>query len=216
MDEPHTMSEAYIPKFPFYPGPSSPDEKAEQLVRLALDLCRADLTQEGGGLSDLELSGLWWVITSSVQQRPSVGAAAIDAGILEIGMAMLHNSSPHEWASWRTVSGFSAVFHVFGNLSIQLQPGVAQLFIDRGVIEAAVSALQAFELRGSGKLDEADAITLNALFWCFNNLDLDTPEAVPIVKRLRQMPATLRFVMDHPVTFVKCLVRKLFSGPLFA
>ena len=118
------------------------DERAEQLMLVVLETCRNDLRSRE--LSELELGGLWWVMSVCIQQRPAVGAAAIKAGILEAGAELLRNSSPHEWVSWRETNGFavSSFSLVVSQFPMQNQPGCLKLYIEHGIIEAAISALQ--------------------------------------------------------------------------
>ena len=64
---------------------------------------------------------------------------------------------------------------------------------------------QAFELRGAGRVDEASVCTVGNLLWAITGHDLGSSEAAPIVRRLREIPSTLKFVLDHKLTWVGCM-----------
>ena len=66
-------------------------------------------------------------------------------------------------------------------------PGITQLFVESGMAEAALSISKAYELRGTTKVHEANPMSgmmgLYGIFW----LDLEAPEARPIVEELKGM-----------------------------
>ena len=64
---------------------------------------------------------------------------------------------------------------------------------------------QAYELRGVSKLDEANVCPLVWCFYILGQLNLMSPEAKSIMERLRSIPRTLRYVLDHPLDGVKSL-----------
>ena len=64
---------------------------------------------------------------------------------------------------------------------------------------------QAFELRGAGKLDEANVYALACGLWALTLLDLTTPEAQPILRLLEGMGSALRFALDHSLDHFKAL-----------
>lgn len=66
-------------------------------------------------------------------------------------------------------------------------------------------ATQVFEESGESKVEEASATTLVCGLMVIQELDLTAPEAEPIVKMLREIPSTLRFVLDHNLVFMKAL-----------
>lgn len=75
------------------------DEKAERMLCLALEVCR-DHTQQARQqqqFPDLELAAAWAQVSFAIMQRKGVGAAAINVGVVEAGVAALHTMSPHEW-----------------------------------------------------------------------------------------------------------------------
>jgi hypothetical protein len=153
------------------------DEKAERMLCLALEVCR-DHTQQARQqqqqFPDLVLAAAWAQVSFAIMQRKGVGAAAINVGVVEAGVAALHTMSPHEWyaicvhlcalavsgtyfqrlltrlvwcacrVSWGAPGGMSAqsIFFVYWNLAIQNHAGLTELFINTGVIDAALAALQ--------------------------------------------------------------------------
>ena len=64
---------------------------------------------------------------------------------------------------------------------------------------------QAFELRGAGKLDEANVYTVACALWALTLLDLTAPEAQPILRLLEGMGSALRFALDHSLDHFKAL-----------
>ena len=86
---------SYITLSPVYPARCS-DESSERRTKLALAILR-DPAALPEPLSELELAGLWWLVSQSIAQRPAVCATAINGGLFEIGMAALRTDSPIDW-----------------------------------------------------------------------------------------------------------------------
>ena len=142
-----------------------------------------------------------------ISQRPVVCAAAANAGMFEVGMTALRTSSPAEWACWCTPAGLigGAVICCFNQTSLSQPPGVdlIKLFVDSGAASAIVSTLQAFELRGASKVGQANIFGLANSCFALWSFDLTAKETEPIVALIREIPSTLRFVLDHDLNHVK-------------
>eukprot|EP01046_Picozoa_sp_COSAG06_P028510 COSAG06_NODE_2574_length_6643_cov_4.825402_5_plen_119_part_00 len=54
---------------------------------------------------------------------------------------------------------------------------------------------QAFERRGLEKVAEANVSAIHFSAFLLKTLDLTAPEAAPIVRKLEEIPSTLRFVL---------------------
>ena len=190
----------FIAKCPHLPPAAlSSDERNERLVMLALEICR-----DPQDASELQLAGVKQLITWCLMMRPAVCAAAVSAGIFEIGMATLRKSAPTEWLSCRTPTGLHA-----GNIIISiLQPVLCNLdiighMIDTGAADAIISALQAFELGGT-----SNVVGSNVMFLCggllqIQHLNLTAPEAAPILTRLRGIPTTLQFAQMNDLANIR-------------
>ena len=117
-----------------------------------------------------------------------------------------------EWVKWQSppsVTG-SAIFLTLCNTAVTNPPGVNifQLMVDSGIVECAVDALKAFELHGSGAVDDANiglfahaAMMIRSLGFTGWHL----PEARPIVEQLRQIPSSLKFVLSHNLDHIKSI-----------
>ena len=202
MDE-NAVIMSFISACPFFPSNRVGAERNERLMTMALEMCR-----HPQGLSELERAGVWMVVFGAISQRPALCTAAVHAGMFNIGMAALHESSPDEWTGWRTPAGIhaSAIQVTLCQPVLMYVPGVdlIKLFIDSGYVDVVVSVLQAFELRGAGELAEANVIGVCGPLVALRALNLTVPEAGPIVSLLREIPSTLRFVLDHNVDHIAC------------
>jgi hypothetical protein len=194
-----------IQGFPHYATVTPDDSRAHALVPLALDLLRD--SQATRQLSQLEVTGVWLLVWASLCQRPAVCAVAVSMGIFELGVATLRASPPSDWVSCRAPAGLQAAV-LFVTL---LQPVInaaatslelLSMVIESGVAEACVSAIQAFELRGVGQLDDSNTWTLDSAFMLLERLNLAAPEAAPIVTMLQRIPTALTFATENPVAWM--------------
>ena len=207
---------ALLDHHPLQLGHAPTDEANLRLAKLALDICR-----DPQGLSAEELAGAWMLVMHSVLSRPSASAVIpemVKAGVFEVAVAHLHKSSPVEWVSWRRADGLqaSAIFTAALFVAQCELPKKTERMIDSGMADAVASLLKAYELRGKGETDEANAWgTVNAID-SLTRLDLSAPEARPIVQLLEGMGSALRFALDHPLehfekmgltTSAQCAVR---------
>jgi len=77
---------------PFAAARAPADERNERLMLMALEVIR-----DPQGTSELQLAGVWQLVSFCMQMRPTVCAAAVTAGLLEVAVSELHKSSPGEW-----------------------------------------------------------------------------------------------------------------------
>ena len=63
------------------------------------------------------------------------------------------------------------------------------------LILARMHDRQAFERRGLEKVAEANVSAIHFSAFLLKTLDLTAPEAAPIVRKLEEIPSTLRFVL---------------------
>ena len=107
----------------------------------ALEICRDPL-----GASAEAVAGAWQLVVGSFVGRESVAAALLDAGVLEVAAAHLHESSAVEWVNWRSPAGLVAgpIFCLTGGLVALELPGVnkAQLLVDCGMADAIAALLK--------------------------------------------------------------------------
>jgi hypothetical protein len=196
---------AFITTDPLYPARTPTEAVNERLMTLALQFIREDLeSPPSSGLCDLEVAGMWWLVSQSMAHRPALGVAAISAGMFDLGMAAMRKSSPSSWIGCRTPRELKAA----GPIGAMWQPLVAvppgldhaQLCIDSGFAEALVSCCQAYELSGASNAGSANKFNICiCLQVLVHSLDLTAPASAPIMKLLRGIPTALRFIVDHPL-----------------
>ena len=118
------------------------DERNVRLMILALEICR-----DPEGLTEPERTALWGLLWMTTAQRPVVCAAAVEAGIFEVAVALLHQSSPAEWASWCTLAGIQATM-IFLTLcqpvltTLRSAADTVKLVVDSGSASAVIAMLQ--------------------------------------------------------------------------
>ena len=60
-------------------------------------LLALEVVRDPQGSSELELAAVWQLIFNCMAMRPTVCAAAVNAGLLEVAVTELRKSSPAEW-----------------------------------------------------------------------------------------------------------------------
>ena len=177
------------------------DDFMIRLTELLLEIAR-----DPQGVSDLVLAGLWHTMACSLSSRPAVTVSLIEAGMIEVAIATLQESSPTEWVTWKTPIGARAagLFALGWTMStLELPMNKTQLLLDRGYIDVCISALKALELQGPRKVEEANVQGIFCCVQLLSTLDLTAPEAVPIVRQLKGMASTLRFVLDNSLSHMQ-------------
>jgi hypothetical protein len=187
---------------------SSIDERNARLVLLSLEILR-----DPQGLPGLELAAVWALLWPLLVGRPAVCAQAIDAGLYEVGVAVLRASPAVEWVGWRTVAGLQAgaIFTAIVQTIFNPPPGINLLsaVIESGVADAVVSGLRAFELHGAtwqirpGRGDEANPTCVSHMLCIMQSFDLQAPETEPVVALLRSIPSALRFALENNLDHLK-------------
>ena len=75
-----------------------------------------------------------------------MSAKLIEAGMLELAVATLQQSSPTDWNTWGTATGIlsGSICTLFWTLSTLEGLGVnkTQLLLDKGCVEIAISAMK--------------------------------------------------------------------------
>jgi hypothetical protein len=92
----------FMPHNKLQPGNASEDF----LIRIALLFL--DIARDPQETSAPVLCGLWQCISWACSGRPAVAVPLIEAGVIEIAIAMLQQSSPADWISWKTPIGVRA------------------------------------------------------------------------------------------------------------
>ena len=119
----------------------APDAVIERLCLLALEIIRDPID-----VSDVELAGVWAVCWFSLAGRASASMKLIEAGMLELAVATLQQSSPTDWNTWGTATGIlsGSICTLFWTLSTLEGLGVnkTQLLLDKGCVEIAISAMK--------------------------------------------------------------------------
>eukprot|EP01046_Picozoa_sp_COSAG06_P004352 COSAG06_NODE_181_length_20926_cov_7.590051_15_plen_88_part_00 len=70
-------------------------------------------------------------------------------------------------------------------------------------MHVVMHGVQAYELGGSRKIDEASPATVVCAVYPMGIIDLTAPSAAPILQRLRDIPSTLRFILDNPLVHME-------------
>ena len=116
--------------------------------------------------------------------------------------------SPVEWVKWTSPSSLVAggMFMGFTHTILVNPSGVdlIKLLIDTGVADCICAAFKAFELHSTSAVPEANVCFIFHLLLVLAPLDLTVPQAKPIVEQLRQIPSSLKFVLDNNLDHVKC------------
>ena len=186
----------YIQNVPHYQPRSPIDEVNHLRWRLALEIAR-----EPEALSELELAGLWQLISQIIAQRPALCATATKDGLFEVAVAALRtHHRPNEWVSWRTAAGLmaSAVFNAVSSCVAMAGPTVDMGgFLSSGAAAHIVSALQAYEQRGAAVVAEGNAIGIYTGLFALGSFDMAAPEAEGTVAIMRKASSALQFTLDH-------------------
>ena len=97
---------------------------------------------------------MWLAIGVAAGGRAPLAMTLIEAGVLDLAVATLQQTSPTEWITWRTPTGILATGILFlgWTLSTLELPNKTQLLLDKGFVDVAISVMKAFELRGLSKL----------------------------------------------------------------
>jgi hypothetical protein len=108
--------------------------------------------------------------------------------------------SPVDMVRWQSSTCLvtTCVWAVLCHTTITNPPGIntAKLIVDSGVIGYFCAACKAFELHGAGAVDDASpGLYIHALVM-LQSLDLTAPEAKPIAEQLRQIPSSLKFMVE--------------------
>ena len=129
--------------------PRTADAFIDRICLLLLEILRAPR-----GASELELAGMWVAIGVAAGGRAPLAMTLIEAGVLDLAVATLQQTSPTEWITWRTPTGILATGILFlgWTLSTLELPNKTQLLLDKGFVDVAISVMKAFELRGLSKL----------------------------------------------------------------
>jgi hypothetical protein len=183
-------------------GPPASDAFIERLCLLALDVIRGSKDTTDHIQSDI---GAWIILTWAASGRPSVAVTLIEAGVVEEAVATIKTSSPNEWVSWRTKTGVRAAIilcFAWTLSTLELPMNKTLLVLEKGLAEAIVSLIKAFEAGGYSKVAETSPNIITCALSLIASLDLTTPEAVPIVQLLEGMPTALQFVLENPLSHV--------------
>eukprot|EP01045_Picozoa_sp_COSAG04_P006641 COSAG04_NODE_330_length_16594_cov_25.794146_15_plen_155_part_00 len=127
---------------PLLPARSPGDDLPRAVALRCLEICR----DPQGASSEAVAFALQTTIFGLGAGRESVAAALVEAGLLEVAVAHLHQSSPVEWVNWRSGAGLGAgvIFSLAGNLAGVELPGMnkVQLYVDSGMADAIASLLK--------------------------------------------------------------------------
>jgi hypothetical protein len=188
---------ALMEKTPYFAARAPTDARNMRLVELALEILR------GPPLPELEAAAVWCLICMCMMTRPAVCAMAVEAGVLELGMAALNASSAAEWTSWRGAAGAQAGMvwrvlcdPVLGGISVG-PAALTELVLGCGAVAAAVDVLRAYERRGAARAGEANVMVVVHALLLLQSLDLSAAAAAPVVALLRGIPGALRFALEH-------------------
>ena len=178
------------------------DEYLEKLFMLSLEIL-----QDPQDTSELTLGGIGTVLAWGLSGRPAMTATLIKAGLIEALVTTLHRTTPAEWVSWKSATGILAagVLHLGWSLSTMELPGMSkiQVLLEKGLIDVFLATLRAFEDQGVAKIEEANVVGVWASVCVMTTMDLTASEAEPILRLLREMPSTLRFVLDHSLGHIR-------------
>ena len=136
---------AYLGHFmthhPLQQARSPTDDLPRAVALRCLEICR-----DPQGASEEAVAGAWFTVLCALLGRESVAAALVEAGVLEVAVAHLHQSSAVEWVNWRCPAGLTAstIFCFAGSLCALELPGVnkVQLLVDSGMTDAMASGLK--------------------------------------------------------------------------
>ena len=120
----------------------SPTDDLNRAVALrCLEICR-----DPQGASAEAVACAWNTIVCAMAGRESVAAALLEADVLEVAVAHLHESSAVEWINWRCAAGPTAgtIMGLAGQVAILELPGMdkVQLLVDCGMVDAIASLLK--------------------------------------------------------------------------
>ncbi len=177
-------------------SPPPPIEFAITLGKLLLEI-------GSNPASDMELAlqpEAWFALSILTSGKKEVMASLIEAGFVEAAVATLQQHSPVEWVSWHPPAG--ALACGIGNCGWAMASTnvTTQKLLDGGFVDVAITMMRAFELRGPGKVLEANVTAIDILLLMLCSLDLTAPEARPIVKQLEAIPSALQFVLANPLS----------------
>ena len=120
----------------------SPADDLNRAVALrCLEICR-----DPQGAPAEAVAGAWQTVCGAFAGRESVAAALLEAGVLEVAVAHLHQSSAVEWVNWRCGPGLQAgsiVLFVGILCSLELHGmNKVKLMVDCGMADAVTSLLK--------------------------------------------------------------------------
>jgi hypothetical protein len=180
---------------PLFPGGATTDAFRGRLLSLLVEILR-----EPQGASDMMIGGVWWRV-AILGSNPDLGLPLIEAGVIELAMSALESTSPSEWISKRSEPElpFAGVTMFFWTVSTLVFDGKTKLLIDKGVVDAVISMLKAYELAGTRKVDDANVGGMVCVYLLLASLDLSAAESRPIILQLEGIPTALRFMLDNPL-----------------
>jgi hypothetical protein len=178
----------------------------DRLCQLFLEILR-----DPQNATDRALASVWLSLNWAMAGKPALVLTLVDAGMVELAIKGLSAISPADWLSWRTPAGVlaSAIFMQAWAYSVttfpeEMEVDKAQLLLDKGFVEIALTATKEFERRGPHKVGESCVMAVWAPFALIASFDLSAATGTePIVRMLEGMPSALRFVMDNPVSHVR-------------
>jgi hypothetical protein len=197
---------AYVDKCGLCPpdSPRAPStEFLEKIARLLLDIAQSPDT------SEIKQACTWLSLGWALSGREAVAVPLMDAGILDVAVGMLtewRRKAPADWMTWRTRAGVVVgnVFVTCWSISTFTSStlNITQLLIEKGFVAVTIEAMKAYELAGASRVADASILPVWAGLRMIDSFDLTAPEAAPVVRLLEQMPTTLQFVLDHPLSHI--------------
>ena len=202
-----------------FDNPASPfllkkKEKYRPCLSQVLELLRnpaaaAAATTGGQQLEHNIILGAFQSFVNFNAGKTGLSTALLEAGILDVAMAYLKKYKPLERiAVGNTLAGV-ALYSVKDVLANVLQAvdrdgtsaGVVGKVLDSGIIDLMISSLVANQMMGDSESDR----NVNPVFfwygvtWPLAMFDYMSPEARPVIQKLRDIPGALKFVIDKPL-----------------
>ena len=191
----HPMVERWS-SMPFFPR-VSPSARFAPLALLCLELVREAEVEEH---PEAVITGAWLGMCHMSQAQPLVGKAVYEAGMLDDFQKGIHRWNPLERIgkqNWLATSMLCACKDVAENAQAA-GVEVTQALLDVGVVDIAISSLQAYQMLGKEETSVL-GIQWGVLFF-LEILKLGSPQAKPVVDKLRNAGVdAFRFLLDNPL-----------------
>lgn len=168
---------------------------------LPLMMLLFELVREPEGQSDALLTGAWHSLGWMSMQHPDVVIPLVQAGVVELGMAVLQTLSPLDRISKRILlpsAIISSINFAITGADLAGQDMFPRL-LETGALDIAISNLTAYQVMGKPEDASVVAVWYGGLY-LLDKLDIGSPRGKPIVDRIRSAGVDVfRFVIDHPL-----------------